>query len=95
MARIDPDELSEPERIFIAWSLRIAQQAEELLRVNGVDYAVQVEPLGRSFLFGAARHAAVFYVASGQATYCRAQLTVAGLGRGITDEASPPDEGGV
>jgi hypothetical protein len=85
MARIDPDELSEPERIFIAATLRLALRAEELLTINGVDYAVQVEEYARSFLFGTPRSAAVFYVATGQAAYCRAQLTSAGLGKGVID----------
>jgi hypothetical protein len=86
MGRIEPDELTEPERVFVAWSLRIAQRTEELLTGNGVNYVVQVEQMGRSFLFGSARHAAVFYVASGQAAYCRTQLTMAGLGKGVVDE---------
>jgi hypothetical protein len=85
MARIDADELSEPERIFIAATLRLALRAEELLTINGVDYAVEVEEYTRSFLFGTPRHAAVFYVASGQAAYCRAQLTGAGLAKGVID----------
>ena len=83
MARIDTDDLPEPERVFIAWSLKVAQLAEEVLTGHGVTYAVEVEALGRSFLFGAARHAAVFYVASGQAEYCRGQLTEAGLAKGV------------
>jgi hypothetical protein len=29
---------------------------------------------------------AAFYVTSGQAAYCRQELTVAGLGRGVVDE---------
>lgn len=91
MSRIDTDDLQDPERIFVAWSLRVARQAEELLIGHGVSYGVEVEPLGRSFLFGAARHAAVFYVAAGQATFCRARLTAAGLGRGVVD----PEEDAV
>jgi hypothetical protein len=91
MARIDPDELREPERVFIAATLRLALQAEELLTTNGVDYAVQVEEYARSFLFGTARNAAVFYVASGQAAYCRTQLTSAGLGKGVIEIQQSPE----
>jgi len=86
MPRIDTDELSDPERIFIAWSLRVAKQVEQVLDLQGVSYAVEVEPLGRSFLFGSARHAAVFYVASGTAAYCRSQLVGAGLRKGVVDD---------
>jgi hypothetical protein len=86
MARIDPDDLAEPERVFIAATLRLALQAEELLTTRGVDYAVQVEEYTRSFLFGTPRNAAVFYVASVQAQYCRVQLQSAGLGKGIIDD---------
>ena len=88
MPRMEPDELSSPERVFVSASLRLAQKAEEVLTGNGVNYAVQVEESGRSFLFGSPTHAAVFYVSSGQAAYCRSQLTGAGLGRGVVGEGS-------
>lgn len=86
MARIDSEQLSEPERVFVAWSLGKARQAEELLGNFGVDYAVEVEPVGRSFLFRTERYGAVFYVASGQAPYCRTQLSAAGLGQGVVPD---------
>ena len=85
MGRIHTDDLTDAERVFVAWSLRVAKRAEELLTGYGVDYGVDVEVMGRSFLFGAARHAAVFYVASSQAGYCRTQLTAAGLGKGVVE----------
>ncbi len=85
MARIEPEGLSDPEQIFIAGSLRLARRAEQWLTTAGVDYAVQVEPLGRSILFGTLRVGAAFYVATAQAAYCRQQLTAAGLGAGVVE----------
>ncbi|HEY6362413.1 MAG TPA: hypothetical protein VIX63_14975 [Vicinamibacterales bacterium] len=85
MARIEPEELRDPEQIFIAGSLRVARRAEEWLSTAGVDYAVQVEPIGRSFLFGTPRMGAAFYVTSAQAAHCRQQLTAVGLGAGVVE----------
>ena len=93
MARIEPEDLHDPEEVFIAGSLRLAKRVEEWLTMAGIDYAVQVEPLGRSLLFNTPRMGAAFYVASGQAEYCRRQLTAAGFGRGVveadTERSSP------
>ena len=89
MARIEPEQLRDPERIFIARSLRLALRVEERLTMTGVEYAVQVESVGRSLLFGTDRMGAVFYVSSGLAAYCRQQLTASGLGSGV-DEGEPP-----
>jgi len=86
MARIEADELRDPELIFISGSLRLARRVEEWLTTAGVDYVVQVEPIGRSILFRTLRMGAAFYVTSGQAAYCRQELTVAGLGRGVVDD---------
>jgi hypothetical protein len=86
MARIEADELRDPERIFISGSLRMARRVEEWLTTAGVDYVVQVEPFGRSLLFRTVRMGAAFYVTLGQAASCRQELTVAGLGRGVVDE---------
>lgn len=83
MARVEPEDLRDPERIYIAGSLRVALRVEEWLTTAGVDYAVQVEPYGRSLLFHSLRMGAAFYVMSGQADYCREQLLAAGLGRGV------------
>lgn len=87
MARIESEELTDPERVFVALSLGKARQAEDLLGNAGVDYAVEVEPVGKSFLFRSERYGAVFYVASGQATYCRTQLVAAGLAQGVVPDA--------
>lgn len=85
MARIEPEDLRDPEQIFIAGSLRIARRAEEWLTTAGVDYAVQVEEFGRSLLFGSVRMGAAFYVNATQAEHCRQQLTAAGLGAGVVE----------
>ena len=85
MARIEPDDLPDAERIFMAGSLRVAQRVEEWLTTAGVNYVVQVEPLGRSLFFGSIRMGAAFYVTAGQAAYCRQQLTAAGFGGGVVE----------
>jgi hypothetical protein len=85
MARIEPEALDDPERIYIASSLRVALDIEEWLTRAGVDYAVQVEPYGRSLLFNSLRMGAAFYVRSGQAAYCRERLLAAGFGGGVVE----------
>jgi hypothetical protein len=85
MAHVDPEDLQNLERIFIARTLRQAKKVEALLTDAGVDYAVQVEPYGRSLLFGTIRHGAAFYVAAAQATECRDRLIRAGFGKGIVE----------
>lgn len=85
MARVEPEQVRDPERIFIARSLRLSLRVEEWLTMNAVDYMVQVEPVGRSLLFGSDRMGAVFYVTAGQALYCREQLSAAGLGSGVVE----------
>jgi hypothetical protein len=91
VAHVEPEDLRDPERIFIARTLRQARQVEELLTQAGVDYVVQVEPYGRSFLFGTIRHGAAFYLAAAQAAYCRERLIVAGFGKGVV-EGDPTDQ---
>lgn len=86
MARIEPDQLHEPEQIFLASSLGTARAVEALLESRGVDYVVQVEELGRTTLFGTMRHAAGFYVPAGQASGCRTLLADAGLSHGIVED---------
>lgn len=88
MARVEPEQLRDAERIVVARSLRLALRLEEWLTAASVDYAVQVESIGRSLLFRTERMGAVFYVNAGQATYCRDQLTAAGFGRDVV-EAEP------
>ena len=83
MARIDPDALPDPEQVYLAASMGEARKVEALLTSRGVDYATQVETLGRSTLFGSVRHGAGFYVTSTQAEYSRGALSQAGFERGL------------
>lgn len=85
MASVDPDDVRDPERIVIARSLRVALRVEQWLTAAGVDYAVQVESVGRSLLFRTERMGAVFYVNAGQAAYCRERLAAAGFGRDVVE----------
>jgi hypothetical protein len=85
VTRIDAEALDDPERIYIAGTLRMALRVEEWLTTAGIEYAVQVEPYGRSLLFGRLRMGAAFYVTSGQAAYCREQLMAAGFGGGVVE----------
>jgi hypothetical protein len=90
VAHVEPEELQDLERIFIARTLRQARKAEALLTEAGVDYVVQVEPYGRSFLFGTIRHGAAFYVAAAQAGHGRERLIGAGFAKGVV-ESDPTD----
>jgi hypothetical protein len=91
VARIEPDDLRDPERIFLATSLRMARRVEDWLTSAGVDYVVQVEPFGRSVLFRTTRNGAAFYVTSGQAAQCRQELMVTDLAAGVVED-NEPDE---
>jgi hypothetical protein len=86
MTHVDAEALRDPERVFVAKTLRQARQVEELLTQAGVDYVVQVEAYGRSFLFGTLKHGAAFYVTTTQALYCRERLVAAGFGKGVVDD---------
>ena len=92
MPRIEPEDLRDPEHIYLASSVRAARKVEALLDSHGVSYVVQVEELGRTTLFGTMRQAAGFYVAEGQAEYCRSLIAESGMGHGIVDRG--PDEEG-
>ena len=83
MARIEPDALPDPEQVYLTASLREARTVEALLTNQGVDYATQVEVLGRSSLFGSVRHGVGFYVTAGQAEFSRGALAQAGHARGL------------
>jgi hypothetical protein len=94
MARVEPEQLRDPELIFIGRNLRLALRAEEWLTTAGIDYAVQIESVGRSLLFRTERMGAVIYVTAAQAAYCREQFTAAGLGGGVVEpdqNDAPPD----
>jgi hypothetical protein len=85
MPRVEPEDLPDAERVFIAGKLREALLVEELLTASGVNYVVQVEPFGTTILFSQ-RNGAAFYVASSQAAYCRTHLIASGLGRGVVED---------
>jgi hypothetical protein len=91
VAQVEPEELHGLERIFLAPTLRAARKAEAMLTEAGIDYVVQVEPFGRSFLFGTIRHGAVFYVAAARAAHGRQRLINAGLRNGVI-ESDPTDQ---
>jgi hypothetical protein len=84
MPPIDIEDLAEPERVFVAASLRMAKRAEEALTQAGVHYAVEVEEIGRTLLFRSVRMGAVFYVSASQAAHCRQRLMAEGFD-GVVD----------
>lgn len=89
MARLELEELADRElaHVFMASTLAEAQRAEELLTGLGVNYVVEVEPLGRT-LFGTPRNVALISVEVSQAQYCGSQFEAAGLGLGsLVDDA--------
>ena len=87
MADVETEDLQDRERIFIARTVRQARKVEALLTEAGVDYDVQVEPYGRSLLFGTIRHGAAFYVAGAHAADCRERLLRAGFEKGVIESA--------
>ena len=92
MTRIEADALPEPEQVYLAATLGEARRVEALLTERGVDYATQVEVLGRTTLFGSLRHGAAFYVTAAQAEYCRLALAQAGFSKGVIHDAEAPGE---
>lgn len=90
MAHVEADALHDPEPIALGRTLRQARGIEQVLTDAGVDYVVQVEAYGRSFLFGTVRHGAVFYVSTAQAAEGRRRLSEARLGKTVL-EVQPAD----
>lgn len=86
MTRVEGEDLSDPVKIYVASSLGLARTVEALLTSRGVNYAVQVESLGRTTLFGSHRNAAVFYVTAAQGAWCRTLLKDANLGSGVVED---------
>jgi hypothetical protein len=77
-------------RIFIADSIKKAEDAEDILREDGIDFAVALEAFVNSTsLFGGPRNGIAFYVVSGQAGYCRDLLASKGLAPGLVLEELP------
>jgi hypothetical protein len=88
MARFAIEDLSERDitAVFVAGSLEEARLAEELLTVNQVDYAVQVEPYyGPGPFFMSEYRGAAFYVPVGFAVFCRGLLAEHGLKGGLLE----------
>ena len=88
MARVTLDDFADKEvtRIYLAGELTEAKRVEEILSVNGINYAVEVEPYVRLSVFSSEYAGAAFYVLSGQADFCKQVLFEAGLKVGIEDE---------
>jgi hypothetical protein len=84
MGRVEPDAHTGQElsRVFVAFKLRDARRAEDVLSANDVAYVVTVEAFGRT-LFGSLRNGAVFAVAEDAASHAAALLARAGLGMGL------------
>jgi hypothetical protein len=90
--RVDPESLADRRlvRIFLAFRMSEARLAEQALEAAGIEYAVLVEPAGRS-LFGSPRNAAVFCVADDRSAYCTELLTRTGLAVGIVPQQNEED----
>ena len=86
MARVEGEVLQSPTHIYLASSLGLARAVEAVLTSNGVDYAVQVQDLGRTTLFGSQRHGAAFYVSADQADACRSLLRSGELAHGVVEQ---------
>ena len=85
MARVEGEALQNPVHVYLASSLGLARGVEAVLMSSGVDYAVQVEDLGRTTLFGSQRHGAAFYVSADQAAHCRELLRTGEFAHGVVD----------
>ena len=89
MARVTLNDFADKEvaRIYLAGELTEAKRVEEILSVNGINYAVEVEPYVRLSVFSSEYAGAAFYVLSGQADFCKQVLFEAGLKVGIEDKS--------
>ena len=85
MAKISLEDFSDNQiaRIYIAQNIKQAEQAEQILSKNGVDYAIELEPYWQMVLFASEYIGAAFYVLADQADSCREILEAAGLFKGI------------
>ena len=90
MSRVDIEDFSDPKRtikrIFIASSLKEAQDIEEILTGHGIDYAVEIQKYVRLGLFPSEIPGVSFYVLSGQGPFCRDLLRSRGFLSGIVEE---------
>ena len=85
MARVEGEVLQDPAPVYLASSLGLARAVEAVLTTNGVDYAVQVQDLGKTTLFGSLRHGAAFYVSAEQADAVRSLLRAGELAHGVVE----------
>jgi len=85
MGRIELEEFSEKaiSRLCIADSIKEAEQIENILTENGIDFAVSLEKYVASILLSE-RKGIAFYVLSGQEHYCRNLLAGKGLSSCLT-----------
>ncbi len=74
--RRDPTEYEgrELELIYVAAKLEEAQQLEQILDQEGIDYTIQVEQYRAGVLFQSTRAGAFFYVEPQMAQHCRQLL---------------------
>jgi hypothetical protein len=92
MPRVEGETLQDPIHVYLASSLGLARAVEAVLTSSGVDYAVEVQPLGRTTLFGSLRHGAAFYVSASQADYCRSLLKTGEFAQGVVEAEQPQGE---
>ncbi len=93
MARLELEDFLDREvrRVYLAGRLSEAKRVERTLTGNGIDYAVDIEPV-LTLLFGifpSESAGVAFYVLSGQASSARSALLAAGLKAGIQDDEQP------
>ena len=90
MARIPIKEFSDRNitRIFLASSVKTAENVENLLNQSGINYSIELEPFTTTSIFSSEYIGSSFYVLSGQAEYCRNLLTSEGLESGVQKEES-------
>ncbi|HEX8618515.1 MAG TPA: hypothetical protein VF911_13090 [Thermoanaerobaculia bacterium] len=76
----------EQEPVFIAATVAEAEFVEELLDREGIEFELTPEPYLRGGMFSVmCLQGLLFIVLRGQAAYCRALLTDAGLERGVVN----------
>jgi len=95
MPRVDQDAFDGLKlvRVYIALKVAEARRVEDVLDRHEIEFAVLVEPAGRS-LFGGTRNGAVFCVAEDHGQRCADLLIAAGLDVGIVPQTPDDDEAG-
>jgi hypothetical protein len=87
MPRVDRESFDDRTlvRVYIALKMAEARLVEEVLETHGFEYAVIVEPAGRT-LFGSPRNGAVFCVAEEHGVRCAQALIQAGFPAGVVPQ---------